>query len=180
MCDDISAGGGNEDERGDSTSISRTITTTPISAHTDVTTVSPAPSVCGNTAQDKYEEDISGGGCNDNSEGGCDILKKQKYCVTHKCDVKWFDVTAKKWQYIKSKSMYGYVHRKVRKYVCNGKNTDVRNLHDMRKLAGTETECGEKESSSYTAIGTATVGNNGPGSGELESESLELDSGRMY
>ena len=178
VCGDISAGGGNEDERGDSASISRTRTRTPISAHTDVTTVSPAPSVCGNTAQDIYEEDISGGGCNDNSEGGCDILKKQKYCVTHKCDVKWFDVTAKKWQYIKSKSMYGYVHRKVRNYVCSGKNTDVRNLHDMRKLAGIETDCGEKESSGYAAIGTATGGNNGPGSGEVESESLGLDSGR--
>ena len=73
--------------------------------------------------------------------------------------------------------MYGYVHRKVRKYVCNGKNIDVaqcedRNLHDMGKLAGTETEFGEKESSSYSALGTTTVGYDGTGSGEVVSESF--------
>ena len=70
------------------------------------------------------------------------------------------------------------MNRKVRKYVCNGKNGDVvqstdGNLHDMNKLAGTETEFGERESISYTAIGTATVGYNGPGSDKVVSESLE-------
>ena len=104
-------------------------------------------------------------------------MKKRKYCATHKCDVKWFDVTTKKWQYVKSKDKYGYVSRKVRKYVCSGKNIDVaqcedRNIHDMRKLAGTETEFGEKESSSYSALGTTTVGYDGTGSGEVVSESF--------
>ena len=36
----------------------------------------------------------------------CVIKKRTKHCVTHGCDVKSFDVTSKKWQFVKSKNEF--------------------------------------------------------------------------
>lgn len=78
-----------------------------------------------------------------------------------------------KWQWIKSKDKYGNVPRKVKKYRCRRDvvKTQVpvnKNLK-WRKPALIKVETESRK----TALGTPTAGNNGSGSGLLESESFE-------
>ena len=78
-------------------------------------------------------------------------------------------MTAKKWQFLKNKNEYGYMHRKVRKYVCMRNSNDLvqvdsNNLNELRKQAEVETELGKLESSEKSTLGTTSVVNNREGS----------------
>ena len=82
--------------------------------------------------------------------------------MTHGCDVKSCGVTSKKWQFVKNKNEFGYVHRKVRKYECKMRDVEMTqvhsiNRHELRKPAGVETEFGDNENS---VLRTPLVGNN--------------------
>ena len=93
--------------------------------------------------------------------------------MRHVCEAKSFEVTTKKWQWIKSKNEYGNVSRKVKKYRCM-RDTEKAQVpvdcnQELRKqeLAEVDIEFGK------TLLGTNNVGNIGEGSRMLKSESFE-------
>ena len=133
----------------------------------------PTPSVSRMAAPELCEDDIQVKNTIDNEKLECIINKKLKRCMRHDCEVKAYEVTQVKWQWIKSKQKYGNVHSKVKKYRCMRSSVRAqvpvsKNL-ELRKPAVTEVET----EFSKTTIGTTTAGNNGGGSGLFESESSE-------
>ena len=52
----------------------------------------------------------------------CDINRKTLSCITHSCKVKKTKISSLKWNWIPRKKEYGFVPRKVTKYICSGRN----------------------------------------------------------
>ena len=66
----------------------------------------PTPSVDRVVAPELIEEDIQSCSTvsNEDLDMQCDINKRLKRCMRHACEVRMFEVTTKKWQWIRSKN----------------------------------------------------------------------------
>ena len=53
--------------------------------------------------------------------------------MTHGCDVKSCGVTSMKWQFVKNKNKFGFVHRKVRKYECKMRDVEMTQVHSINR-----------------------------------------------
>ena len=63
----------------------------------------------------------------------CEINKRKLYCKKHTCEVRSFDVTSKKWQWVEKRKEYAWVSKKSKKYVCPSVQGGSQ---DSEKLAG--------------------------------------------
>ena len=69
-----------------------------------------------------------------NEDTKCEI-KRGGYCRTHEVMTKKFQVSSKKWADRGGGRGYGYVNKKVMKYVCSGSDTrDLSNTNMNRNI----------------------------------------------
>ena len=93
--------------------------------------------------------------------------------MRHACEVKTFDVTTKKWQWIKSKNEYGNVSKKIKKYRCMKVVEKAQVPANQNQELGKQAVHGVEIVFGKSALGTSTAGNNGEGSRMVKSESFD-------